>query len=60
MNCNNQVLATSNQRGIVNLYRTESFFDPLDPSEGAGADQALNITDSQQIQAESNYSGAVN
>ena len=32
LNSNNQVLATSNQRGIVNLYRTEQFFDPFDNS----------------------------
>lgn len=57
LNSNNQVLATSNQRGIVNLYRTEQFFDPLD---GTRPDQVLNITDCQQIQSESNFSGAVN
>lgn len=30
LNCNNQILASSNQRGVINLYKTEQIFDPID------------------------------
>ena len=52
LNSNNQILAASNQRGLVNLYRTENiFYDPID--------EVQSLKEYCQIGGES-YSGAIN
>ena len=47
LNNNNQLLASSNQRGIINVYRTEQFFDTIDQGS-----EPINIKENYQIQSE--------
>ena len=54
LNCNNQICATSNKRGAINLYRTETVFDPI---ENSGMQ---NIAEYSQILADQSYSGSIN
>jgi len=54
LNCNNQICATSNKRGVINLYRTETVFDPI---ENSGMQ---NIAEYSQILADQSYSGSIN
>ena len=49
-------MAASNQRGLVNLYRTESIFHPANPIE-----EAINIKEHAQIGGGgADYAGQVN
>ena len=55
LNNNNQLLASSNQRGIINIYRTEQFFEDVDQGS-----EPINIKENYQIQSEQTYQGAIN
>ena len=52
LNTNNQLLVTSTQRGLMNIYRTEPVFHEQ-------FDEELNLKEIAQLGGES-YSGAIN
>lgn len=57
LNCNNQLLATSNNKGIISLYKTDQLFHPIDTPKN---DNPLYMQEYAQINSDLTQAGGIN
>ena len=60
LNSNNKCLGTSNRRGIISLYRTETIFDPEDGTDMSWKTQNVEEYSRIQVQTDGGYGGSIN